>query len=854
MRASSSEAFRNSLPSRAGRWLLALLIPASALAVGTVHRISLLIVSAAIAIALGLVWAAPIGKLPRDVRWIVYGALVLIGFTALQVIPLPNGLVGAIAPVNADIWARSLVPFGEDGLAFHPISVAPTMTYLQILRGLVYLAVYLATVRLVASDQAVFVERAIVLSTSLMGMLALAHPAVGAEKVLGLYRPRNLYAFSTNYYAPLLNPNHLAAYLNIGFCLAFASLLGAKPMLPRPLLGALALFLAGSSIWAGSRGGMGALALAIITIGFLSTWAKSKRSYRGGQFVVAPLIGMAAAILIGFASSDSARGELSNTDLGKLDVAKRALDLIFEAPWFGFGRGAFEDVFPRVSTELRYVTYTNPENIVAQWTTEWGLPVSLFAGAVFLWALRPANVLSSIRPAIGAWTAIIVSVVHDLVDFHLEVPGVMIPIAACAAIVTSRRVPGTESRVLGNKVFALSAVTGVVALLVAFSSGSSLADDRERLSKHAVDSTVGAETFRAEERSAMLRHPSEPFLPLMGAVRAQVFGEGSVVSWVAAALERYPRFGRAHLVLARSLGRRNPSQARLEYRLAYEYDLGLRGEVITEGAKLVDGVSTAFELVVAGTGRERALELLSSELTQRLPATSYALDTELLRAEPSNDVVLMRRAEDAVSDLTNHHPWCATEDCAGAALDATEANVRAHPERCAPHLLRARAVTVSSEDIVVRQRALDELVKSLDEVAERTRCQRSILELLRELGDDRYIGTMLQAIMRGGCGSDAECVDLYVWAAQFEERRSREVSALAYYKQALQRDHEREDVLAAILRIASKHDLLVDAHMAADALARRHPDDAQRAATAASIEERLRVQRLSDSARHPTLR
>jgi hypothetical protein len=71
------------------------------------------------------------------------------------------------------------------------------------------------------------------------------------------------------------------------------------------------------------------------------------------------------------------------------------------------------------------------------------------------------------------------------------------------------------------------------------------------------------------------------------------------------------------------------------------------------------------------------------------------------------------------------------------------------------------------------------------------------------------------------------------------------MSALAFYKGAHELDSEREDILEAILRLSAKHDLLVDAHMAADVLARRHPEDPQRLQMATSIDERLRVQRLS---------
>ena len=844
---SSAELYPSSPAARVGRWMLALLIPGSAVAIGSVHRGTLLFSSLVTAILLILVWLVPVSKVPRNARWVAFGAGVLVLFTLFQAIPLPSSVVRVIAPANADIWDRALAVFGEKGPEFHPITIAPTMTYEQVLRGLLYLSVFMATVRLVAADLGAFIERAIVISTAFMGMLALAHPAVGADRVLGLYRPRNLYAFATNYYAPLLNPNHLAAYLNIGACLSLASLLSSKPLFPRPLLATLALFLAGTSVWAASRGGMGSLAIGIGTIALIKIWTRSRHSQRTGQLAIAALIGVASAIMIGFAGSDAARNELANTDLGKFRLAATSLKLVSEAPWFGFGRGGFEDVFARVRHDTHYVTYTNPENIIAQWVTEWGVPVSLLCSGTFLWAFRPETLLARARPAVGAWTAIVVSVVHDLVDYHLEVPGVMIPIAVCGGLVLGRRAAthAGEGRTFQRGMFAIAAATLGAAVLVLSSPSQSLADDREQLSKLAIDSSIAPSAFQASERSAMLRHPAEPFLPLMGAVRAQLFGEGSVVAWTGAALERYPRFGRAHLVLANSLFKRNPSQARLEYRLAYEYDVGLRQDAILEGAKLVTGLETAHELVVEGAERVKALELVSGRIGKRLPSTAFELDTEILRLDPSNDAVLAQRAADAVSDLINVHPWCAVDDCGALATRATEANLRAHRDQCAAHLLHARATVNAVRENDQRLHAVDELTAAIDEVTDRARCQRSVLELMLELRDYRYIDSVLHSLISAGCSGRAECVELFLWVAQFEERRQREVTALVYYKRAFDSDHDREDALEAILRIATKHGLFVDASAAAESLSLRHPGDPDRAAVASAMAARLREQQRS---------
>jgi hypothetical protein len=75
----------------ASRWLLALGIAGSALAVGTVHTITLCIVTVVLAAA-------------------------VTAYTALQWVPMPIGRLAVIAPYNADVWSRALAPLHEAGV------------------------------------------------------------------------------------------------------------------------------------------------------------------------------------------------------------------------------------------------------------------------------------------------------------------------------------------------------------------------------------------------------------------------------------------------------------------------------------------------------------------------------------------------------------------------------------------------------------------------------------------------------------------------------------------------------------------------------------------------------------------
>ncbi len=94
---------------------------------------------------------------------------------------------------------------------------------------------------------------------------------------------------------------------------------------------------------------------------------------------------------------------------------------------------------------------------------------------------------------------------------------------------------------------------------------------------------VSAKDMDAMARAAMLRHPSEPYLPFMAAVRAVHERDDDPIPWLGATLERARVYGPAHLVLARVVAARSPSQARLEYRLAMEQAPNLVGTVMAGG-------------------------------------------------------------------------------------------------------------------------------------------------------------------------------------------------------------------------------------------------------------------------------
>src|SRR5690606_39004939 len=101
------------------------------------------------------------------------------------------------------------------------ISVAPAATRVELLRGTFYLCVLMAAFKVASLHKGQrFLEQLVVVSTTVFALSALAHAATGAERVFGIYQPREAYAYVPGRLAPMLNVNHLSAYLVMGTCVS----------------------------------------------------------------------------------------------------------------------------------------------------------------------------------------------------------------------------------------------------------------------------------------------------------------------------------------------------------------------------------------------------------------------------------------------------------------------------------------------------------------------------------------------------------------------------------------------------------------------------------------------------------
>jgi tetratricopeptide (TPR) repeat protein len=832
---------------RIGRLLLALELALAGLALGSLHTGVLAVVAALAMAAAGCLWfdAEPMRARPAATTLVVL-ASVLLGWTTLQAIPLPASFVAAVAPENADVWARSLSPLHEPGPAWVTLSLDPQATRVEVLRGVTYLLTLLAALRVARRHEGVvFLERVVVAAAVAMAVAAALHPAFGAERVLGFYEPVNKHAFAPKNFAPLLNTNHLAAYVNVGFCVAFASALRRhEPPLPRPIAAAAAAVLAATNLWARSRGGAGGLVLGALVIAGLTLYGQRRERGRA-LLALAPSVGVVlAAVMATLAWSEEARNKLVHTNTDKLGIPVQALALVKKSALTGVGRGAFESVFPSVREGTGHWVFSHPENVLAQFGAEWGVPFALLAVVAIVWALRPASMLARSHPPAGPWTALVVVALQNFVDFSSEVPGVVILGIACAAIVvggtagrrSTSRLETWSSRprlLLGGTALALALALAVTLPGMTHELGA----EQRRFELLGVDRALGREAFLPEARAAMLRHPAEPYFAFVGALRASVVGDDAVLPWAARALERSPISGRTHLLLARSLWTRHPAQARLEYRLGFEQDPALLGLASKEIPSLVAELDDALELAPGTKEGAAVLEGLVTAVESRLPATASRIDAAILLRDPLAIEPQRRRAAAALADLRDGAAWCgpAGADCLVEG-DAAARRVRETGDaHCEGHVLVARLAVAAGQV----ERGIDGLEKATDISADKVACAKALVSIALELGQRSRADAALDRFTRLGCASSTECVDNLVFAAVTEQSRGNTRKALAHYKAAAERAPERDDLLETVAGIATAQGLPGEALEVFTRLAQRNPGEPKYAQGASNAREAL---------------
>jgi tetratricopeptide (TPR) repeat protein len=565
--------------SATSRVLLGVVVVGSVLAVGSMH-VPVLMVVAGLA-AIGSACAAISGTLPRNVpgpAWLLLGLAL---FTLLQAVPLPMSLLQRLAPSNAEVWSRALLPLGEGPPAFASLSLDPGASLVEMLKLSTYLAVFLSATAAGAGRGASWGGLLIGASAFILALASMGHAVLDASRVFGIYEPR--LGGQGLRVAPLIDVNNLAGYLNFGGLCLFSLAAMARPPIPRWLLVLGIAPIASMSLLTGSRGGLlSLLAGIVLLLGLMYRTSQRGLAIPVSWKALASAGAVSLALAVGFAliaSGARIRHLLLDDNLSKLTVAAQSVPMMRDHLWWGIGRGAFESVFPAYHAGADNAIYSHPENFAVQWLTEWGLPCTLLLVGTGSWLLRPSawGIRSSL-PACGLFCGAAAVLIQNLVDLSFEVPGVAIALWAAAGLAWGHNSADTPR--LGSKraLVAVSLLLGLAAVLVAVGAKglNTLTTDRD-LALTSMPARARDESewrrFRPLIREIVGRHPAEPYFYRLGAIAAWRVGSKDPMPWLQRALERGLNAGRTHYLLGSylaALGRR--SQALLELRWAVTLD------------------------------------------------------------------------------------------------------------------------------------------------------------------------------------------------------------------------------------------------------------------------------------------
>jgi hypothetical protein len=398
-------------------------------------------------VLLALLRPPAIGRPPA--RVLDVALIVSILTIAIQLVPLPAGLRGQIAP--AAVAYDSAMRIGASPSSSRPLSIDPASTLLALV-VVASMVVLFWSVRTMFQHGGVRATvRAVVWIGLLVSPLAVVHhvaPLPFIDQFWGV-TPRGLRP-----YGPFVNRNDFAGWLimaiplTVGYALARVQARRRPSDLDPPTaidskaiwLGlAISLMLAGLLSSVSRSGLLGALAGFV----FLAWRARGRLTVRRAAWSVAALCATIAVAAV-FADADALttrlEGSVSEGLSGRVAIWRQTLPLIQDFWFVGSGVGTFETVMVRYQTMSRLFYISHADNELLQILAEGGL---LLAASVAL-VLVAGTSLAARRAhqdhtpifwlRTGAAAGLLAIMMQNMVEMTLRVPANAVLFAILAAI------------------------------------------------------------------------------------------------------------------------------------------------------------------------------------------------------------------------------------------------------------------------------------------------------------------------------------------------------------------------------------------------------------------------------------
>jgi hypothetical protein len=789
------------------------LVLVSMLAIGGVHPPVMLVlgVLASTLVFAALALRATDRRLPLGAPvYILWG---LAAVCLVQLVPLPMGVLRAVSPVAADIWSRALLPLDEAGPSFAPLSLDPGATWVEALRWFSYGAVFVGAAAMSSRLGCRWAAASVFGSACLAALIAVAHGLVGLDKVYTLYAPG--FRAEPWHVGPLLNPNNLAGYLNLGALCGLGLLFENQPIMPRWLNAIGVAVLVGVVVGAASRGGVLTLAVGVAMLVVALERSRRRRAQsraeaRRARLILFATVAFGAALAV-LGSHTKTWHDLLDENTGKLQMVSWVRPLLGDFPWFGLGRGAFESVFPAYQPRDGGIVFTHVENFAAQWLVEWGIPVGVAALFALAWSFRPGRLgVSRSSAAAGIWCGSAALLFQNLADLGLEIPALCIALAFLLGALWGAAAQ-REAALLGPVRHAPWAIRlGVVAatagllLSAGVARGGMRLLDAERTALHeglleskAPRTAAQRKALRGELRGAMLRHPAEPYFSLLGAALAFQEQDESEIPWLQRALERSRANGRAHLLLAQVLERHHAKlQALMELRLAIANDRSLVDAAADVASRWAVDEPTLARMIPSGELAGATWDALGARIADKTLARQC--DRHALEADERLTGPMFRLASEKIAARTAGTGCVDDADSCGRELEAFARGLEKHaPSSSRAGEIRARWLSAQGK----HQEASRLLSELCDAVEDRIACLRTRTELAAKVVLPEALTLAERALLAAVCIEERACAEAADWVGGLHAGRGEWAAAGTLYARAIQ--HEETDERLSRLAEAS---------------------------------------------------
>lgn len=591
--------------------------------------------------------------------------IAVLAVAVAQILPVPPD-VHVVSPGAVRIFTTSLSPLGLYP-ATRPLSLDPVASGRGVARSIACLLLFVSAYSVAATARRRSVlEASLALSGIAISAVVLGAALAGAGTFV---TPR----------FPFVNPNHLAAALNLSAFVALA--LSIRAHGAERALWAIGFAVVGAvSFLAVSRGGFLAFVFGatVFVIAHHRTGddASCRRTRR-------PTVAVAAAFVAAFGTAaflalDPILTKLQTlgdiADDPRVGLIRPALLVIRDFPLLGVGRGAFPSVFAGYQLESAAYSFTHVENEWLQQVLDLGVPAGLvLVGTFFLtWfgAARRTD-LSTTDAGLLAGTSAVA--IHNFVDFSLGVLGVALPfVTAMGLLARGQRATYLPPRWVRFGALG-AALLCATTMLIAHRHGEG--DDDFRISSSGtISDAIAAAAAAAERRPAdWVPHAA------VGGLLSAAGQCGAAMPWLVRAMTLYPSAAAPHLGAARCLAGRDDVSAKREYRLAILFGLSVLGEAASRYAALED--------------------LL--EIAPDTPDGLMSLGNLLARDRPRDAVTVYRRVLDDFGHAEALLPLARLEAGSGNHAEAVELAQRCSltfPTQAESYVIAARSLAALRRD------------------------------------------------------------------------------------------------------------------------------------------------------------